>query len=163
MGDGAHRVGIGSDLHELTDGGPLILGGVHIDTDLHLLGHSDADVVLHAITDALLGALGAGDIGDLFPDSDPINKGRDSADFVGAADQLRSDQRWNIDNVDVIVQAQRPKLVSYKQLMREKIASLLRIDSGQVNVKAKTGESLGVIGRGEAIAAWAVVSLSRDA
>ena len=162
MGRTVHRVGIGSDVHRVAAGGPLILGGVRIDAEVHLDGHSDADVVLHAITDALLGAMGAGDIGEHFPDTDPSNRGRCSEDFLNAANALCRDGGWAIDNLDIIVQSEHVRLSAHKPLMRKHIAAILGVDADRVNVKAKTAEAVGAIGRGEAIAAWAVVSLSSE-
>ncbi|MFO0966724.1 MAG: 2-C-methyl-D-erythritol 2,4-cyclodiphosphate synthase [Gemmataceae bacterium] len=155
------RVGIGYDTHRLAPGRPLVLGGVHIEHPRGLVGHSDADVVLHALTDAILGAAGLGDIGDAFPDTDAANKDRDSADFLRAAlDRIRH-AGWSVGNVDANVIAQEPKLGPLKARMRERIAALLEIDPAQVNVKAKTGEGIGSLGRAEGIACQVVVLLSR--
>jgi 2-C-methyl-D-erythritol 2,4-cyclodiphosphate synthase len=156
------RVGIGHDTHRLTEGRPLILGGVVIDHPRGLVGHSDADVVLHAVTDALLGAAGLGDIGDAFPDTDPANKDRDSRFFVEhALDRLRQAE-WLPVNVDVIIFAQEPKLGPVKDKIRENLARMLRLDAGCVNVKAKTGEKVGVIGRAEAMSCQAVVLIEKS-
>ena len=138
------------------------MAGVRIDAAVHLDGHSDADVVLHAVTDALLGAIGAGDIGEHFPDTDPENRGRNSEDFLNAAHAICRQGGWVIDNLDVIVQSEHVRLSPHKPLMRERIAAILKVDPDRVNVKAKTAEAVGAIGRGEAIAAWAVVSLSSE-
>ncbi|MCA9197077.1 MAG: 2-C-methyl-D-erythritol 2,4-cyclodiphosphate synthase [Planctomycetales bacterium] len=155
------RIGIGHDTHRLADGGKLRIGGVDIDFDRHMVGHSDADVLLHAVTDALLGAIAAGDIGELFPDTADENKGRDSADFLMAAMQAVSQQGYRVQNLDCIVFAQKPKLSPYKRPIEEKLAELLQLELSQVNVKAKTGESVGPIGRQEAISAECVVLLAK--
>jgi 2-C-methyl-D-erythritol 2,4-cyclodiphosphate synthase len=156
------RVGIGHDTHRLAAGGPLRLGGVDVPHDRHALGHSDADVLLHALTDALLGAAAMGDIGEQFPDSDPANRGRDSAEFVSAARAQIAAAGWSVANVDAVVHAERPKLGPHKIAMRQRIASLLVIAADQVGVKAKTGEQVGPVGREEAIAAQCVVLVHRD-
>lgn len=153
------RVGIGHDTHRLTAGGPLRLGGVDIPHDHQLVGHSDADVLLHAITDALLGAAGLGDIGELFPDNDPANRGRDSAEMLSAALGLVYEAGYRVVNVDAIVFAEQPKLSCFKPLIETRIAELLRIESSQVNIKAKSGERVGPVGRQEAILSESVVLL----
>lgn len=157
------RVGQGWDVHRLTAGGPLRIGGIDIPWERRLLGHSDADVVLHAVTDALLGAISAGDIGTHFPDSDPQHREADSAIFLAHAVRLVGEARGTIGNVDVTVLAERPKLAPHLGAMRQRLADLLRITAAQVSVKAKTVEGLGVIGQGEAIAAMAVVALTTTA
>jgi 2-C-methyl-D-erythritol 2,4-cyclodiphosphate synthase len=153
------RVGIGHDTHRLMEGRPLILGGVRITHPRGLIGHSDADVVLHSLTDALLGAAGLGDIGDAFPDTDPAYRGCDSSLFVQETLRRIGLAGWRVVNVDVIICAQEPKLGPAKQEMRRRIAALLGLDAGAVNVKAKTGENVGHIGRGEAISCQAVALL----
>ena len=155
------RVGIGHDTHRLTEGRPLVLGGVRIEHSRGLLGHSDADVVLHAVTDALLGAAGLGDIGDAFPDTDPAHRNRDSADFVNETLARLTREGWHLLNMDVIIFAQEPKLGPVKADIRRNLARLLGLDVMAVNVKAKTGEGVGVIGRGEAISCQAVVLIDR--
>jgi 2-C-methyl-D-erythritol 2,4-cyclodiphosphate synthase len=137
------------------------LGGVRIEYPRGLLGHSDADVVLHAVTDALLGAAGLGDIGDAFPDTDPANRNRDSADFVSQTLARLTREGWRLVNVDVIIFAQEPKLGPVKADIRRHLAELLGIDVTAVNVKAKTGEGVGIIGRAEAISCQAVVLIDR--
>ena len=154
------RVGIGHDTHRLGPGRPLILGGVRIEHDRGLVGHSDADVVLHAVTDALLGAAGLGDIGDAFPDTDPAWQGADSRLFLRDALQRLNRAGWAVVNVDVIVFAQEPKLGPLKASIRRSLAGLLGLPEGAVNVKAKTGERVGHIGRGEAVACQAVALLA---
>jgi len=151
------RVGIGYDTHRLGPDRPLILGGVKIAHSLGLVGHSDADVVLHALTDALLGAAGFGDIGDAFPDSDPANKDRDSAVFVADALARLRMLGYRVVNADVNILAQEPKLGPAKQGIRENLARLLGVEVDRVNVKAKTGERVGSIGRCEAIGCQVVV------
>ena len=153
------RVGIGHDTHRLVEGRPLILGGVRIDHPLGLLGHSDADVVMHAVADALLGAAGLGDIGELFPDTDPRWQGLDGGVLLDQVVDRVARAGWRAVNCDVIVHAERPKLLDFKAAMRANLARLLGLDASAVNVKAKTGERVGPIGRCEAIACEAVVLL----
>ncbi len=153
------RVGIGHDTHRLVDGRPLILGGVRIDHPRGLFGHSDADVVLHAVADALLGAAALGDIGEHFPDTDPKWKGLDSSRLLSEVVETVARAGWTVGNCDVVIHAQEPKLTPHKPAIRETIARLLRVAPTAVNVKAKTGENVGPIGRGEAIASEAIVLL----
>jgi len=153
------RVGIGYDSHRLAEGRPLILGGVRVEHVRGLVGHSDADVVLHAVTDALLGAAGLGDIGDAYPDSDPAFKGADSSWFVRDTLVRLNQAGWRPVNVDVIIQAQEPRLGPLKAAIRANLARLLNLGESCVNVKAKTGERVGHIGRAEAIGCQAVVLL----
>ena len=156
------RVGIGHDTHRLAEGRPLLLGGVRVEHARGLVGHSDADVVLHAVTDALLGAAGLGDIGDAYPDTDPQWKGADSRVFLaGALDRLNQ-KGWKPVNLDVTVFAQEPKLGPVKAAIRDNLARLLRLPTDAVNVKAKTGEKVGHIGRGEAIGCHAVVLIEKQ-
>jgi 2-C-methyl-D-erythritol 2,4-cyclodiphosphate synthase len=156
-----YRVGSGHDTHRLADGRPLVLGGLRVDHPRGLVGHSDADVILHAVTDAVLGAAALGDIGDLYPDADPANAGLDSAVFLrGALDRLAA-AGWRVVNADVTVFAQEPKLGPLKADIRVSLARLLGVGVGDVSVKAKTGERVGHIGRGEAIGCHAVVLVAR--
>lgn len=155
----ALRVGIGHDTHRLAAGGPLRLGGIDIPHDRHLLGHSDADVLLHAITDAVLGAAALGDIGHYFPPSDPRYAHADSADFLRTALRLAREAGWEPVNIDSTVRAERPRLAPYIALIRERIADIAGIHVSQVSVKAKSNEGLDAVGRGEAMAATAVVLL----
>jgi 2-C-methyl-D-erythritol 2,4-cyclodiphosphate synthase len=155
------RVGIGHDTHRLAEGRPLLLGGVRVEHPRGLVGHSDADVVLHAVTDALLGAAGLGDIGDAYPDTDPRWAGADSRLFLRETLDRLNQTGWRVVNVDVIVFAQEPKLGPVKGLVRDRLAELLRLDPGAVNVKAKTGERVGAIGRAEAISCQAVALIER--
>jgi 2-C-methyl-D-erythritol 2,4-cyclodiphosphate synthase len=154
-------VGIGHDTHRLVEGRPLVLGGVRIAYPKGLYGHSDADVVLHAVADALLGAAGLGDIGERFPDTDPRWKGLDGAVLLGDVVALVAGAGWRPVNCDVVIHAQEPKLGGYKSEMRGNVARLLGLTPPEVNIKAKTGEHVGPIGRGEAIACEAVVLLTR--
>jgi 2-C-methyl-D-erythritol 2,4-cyclodiphosphate synthase len=156
------RVGIGHDTHRLEEGRPLLLGGVRVEHPRGLVGHSDADVVLHAVTDALLGAAGLGDIGDAYPDTDPAYQGCDSSLFLRQTLARLNQAGWWVVNVDVIVFAQEPKLGPVKAQIRDNLARLLGLDAGAVNVKAKTGENVGAIGRAEAIGCQAVVLIDRD-
>ena len=153
-------MGIGHDTHRLAGGGPLRLGGVEIAHDQHLVGHSDADVLLHALTDALLGAAGLPDIGELFPDTAAVNRGRDSAEIVAEALRRVQAAGYRPTNVDCIVLAQEPKLSAYKEAIRGRIAELLELEPGAVGIKAKTGEEVGPVGRREAIEAQCVVLLA---
>lgn len=153
------RVGIGHDTHRLARGGPLRLGGVDIPHDRQLVGHSDGDVLLHAVTDALLGAAALGDIGQMFPDTDPANRGRDSGEMLLAARDAVRALGWQIVNVDCIVFAQRPKLLPYRQTIRQRIADLLEIEPERVGLKGKTGEHVGPIGLEEIVSAQCVALL----
>jgi 2-C-methyl-D-erythritol 2,4-cyclodiphosphate synthase len=153
------RIGHGYDVHRLVAERKLILGGVDIPYSKGLLGHSDADVLLHAISDAILGAIGEGDIGKHFPDTDPAYKGASSIKLLRHVFLLADDKGYRIGNVDATIVAQRPKLASYIQQMRENIAETLDCDPDRVNVKATTTEELGFAGRGEGIASYAVALL----
>lgn len=156
------RVGQGCDVHALVPGRKLILGGVTIPHSLGLLGHSDADALLHAITDALLGAAGLGDIGGMFPDTDEHWRGADSRMLLrGAVAAVRA-RGWQVGNVDCTVIAQAPRIAPHVEAMRENIAADLGIGTDRVNVKGKTSERLGFVGRHEGIATEAVVLLLRD-
>ncbi|MCC9605597.1 2-C-methyl-D-erythritol 2,4-cyclodiphosphate synthase [Blastopirellula sp. JC732] len=155
------RIGLGHDTHRLAEGGPLRLGGVDIPYDHHLVGHSDADVLMHAITDALLGAANLPDIGQLFPNSSAENKGRDSADFLRFANHKVNEEMWRIINIDTVIFAQEPKLSPYKEAMRTALAAVLDIHPEQIGIKSKTGEHVGPVGRQEAIQAECVVLLER--
>ncbi|KOF09396.1 2-C-methyl-D-erythritol 2,4-cyclodiphosphate synthase [Planococcus glaciei] len=153
------RIGQGYDVHQLAEGRPFILGGIEIPHDRGLLGHSDADVLLHTITDAALGAIGGGDIGKHFPDTDPEFKDADSRKLLTHIWQYVKEQGYELGNVDCTVIAQKPKLAPFIEQMRESIATLLEADISQVNVKATTSEHLGFTGREEGIAALAVILL----
>ena len=156
------RIGIGHDTHRLRHGGPLRLGGIDIPHDRQMVGHSDADVLLHAITDALLGAAALGDIGQMFPDTDPANRGRDSAEMLIAARDAVTAIGFRIINIDCIVFAQRPKLLPYRQTVRERIADILQIEPERIGLKGKTGEGVGPIGLEEAISAECVALLEKE-
>lgn len=153
------RIGQGYDVHQLVEGRPLILGGIEIPHHKGLLGHSDADVLLHTITDAALGAIAGGDIGKHFPDTDPEFKDADSRKLMAHIWQYVKEQGYELGNVDCTVIAQKPKLAPYIEQLRESIAGLLEADISQVNVKATTNEKLGSLGREEGIAALAVILL----
>ena len=154
------RIGEGWDIHALVEGRKLMLGGVEVPNSKGLLGHSDADALLHAITDALLGAAALGDIGRHFPDTDPRYKGADSALLLQDAYQLVRQQGWELGNLDCTVIAQAPKLAPHITAMRERIASILGVYIEQINVKAKTAERMGPVGEGLAMEARAVVLLT---
>ncbi len=153
------RVGLGHDTHRLRAGGPLRLGGIAIPCDVQLDGHSDADVLLHAITDALLGAAGFGDIGEWFPDTSAEFAGADSAQLLARVVDAVTEAGWRVVNLDCIIFAEQPKLSAHKPALSQRLAELLRVDSRCVNVKAKTGERVGPIGRQEAMSAQAIVLL----
>lgn len=143
------RIGLGMDSHRIESGGPLIIGGVQLDYPIHFVGHSDADVLLHAITDAILSAANLPDIGELFPNNLAENKGRDSADFLRAAIDLFREKGWNLVQLDCVIEMERPKLSPHKGQIVSRIAEILEIEPDRVRVKGKTGESVGEIGRGE--------------
>jgi 2-C-methyl-D-erythritol 2,4-cyclodiphosphate synthase len=156
------RVGIGYDSHRFTPGGPLLLGGVTIPADVSLLGHSDADAVAHAVTDAVLGAAAAGDIGSLYPDSDKANKGRDSIEMLrGAVTSVRA-LGYTVSNIDVTVIAEFPHIRKHVPAMRARIADAAGVLASSVSVKGKTNEGMGWIGHGEGVACIAVATLSSD-
>lgn len=153
------RVGQGYDVHRLVEERKLILCGVEIPYELGLLGHSDADVAIHALIDALLGALALGDIGELFPDKDPQWKGADSTELLKKVLALPEFKEWRISNVDLTIIAQRPKLGTYKKEMQKRLAEVMELPPERIAVKATTTEKLGFTGRGEGIAASAIASL----
>ena len=152
------RVGIGYDSHRFAPPGPLILGGVAIPSDVHLEGHSDGDAVAHAITDALLGAVGAGDIGEMFSNREPANKGKDSLDMLGAAVERIRKLGWRVHQVDVTIIAERPKISAHREMMKARLAPVLAVETDAVSIKGKTNEGMGWIGRGEGIACIAVAT-----
>ena len=154
------RAGIGYDVHRLTEGRDLIIGGVKIPYEKGLLGHSDADVLLHAVMDALLGAAALGDIGQHFPDTDPLYEGVSSMALLEETALLLDENNYVVENIDAVIIAQRPKMMPYIPQMRENIAKTLGIEIGQVNVKATTEEGLGFTGSGEGISAQAVCMLT---
>ena len=151
------RIGLGEDTHRLTDGGPLRLGGVDIPHDQQTVGHSDADVLLHAVTDALLGAAGLPDIGQMFPNTAEENRGRDSAEMLRLAHEKVTQTGYHVINLDCVVAAQQPKLSPHKEKIEQRIAEILSLTADQINVKAKTGEGVGPVGEQRAIEARCVV------
>ena len=153
------RIGIGSDVHRLVPGRPLILGGVSIESDKGAEGHSDADALVHAVTDALLGALALGDIGAHFPDKDPQWKGADSLQFLVHVVQLIKEKNYRVVNVDSIIMLERPRLRPHIDAMRENLARVLEVGVSCVSVKAKTGEGVDAVGQCEAVRTGAVVLL----
>ena len=153
------RVGVGYDSHRFAPGRPLTLGGVLIPSEVGLSGHSDADAICHAITDAVLGAAGLGDIGEMFPDSDPSNKNRNSIDMLTAAVRRISDAGYSVNQVDVSVVAESPRLSPHREEIRARLATALGIDSASVSVKGKSNEGMGWIGRKEGLACIAVATL----
>ena len=153
------RVGTGFDLHRLEVGRPLILGGVELPWDLGLKGHSDADVICHALIDALCGAAGIGDIGTLFPDTDPKYKDARSLDLLAEVTEHCRRARWLVENADVTLIAQAPKVAPYREAIRNNLAAALGVDPAAVGIKGTTTDHVGAIGRGEALAAQAVVLL----
>ncbi|MCZ2111379.1 MAG: 2-C-methyl-D-erythritol 2,4-cyclodiphosphate synthase [Dehalococcoidia bacterium] len=153
------RAGVGEDIHRIDDARTLVLGGIIIEEGPGLAGHSDADVLLHAITDAVLGAAALGDIGHYFPPSDPRYAHADSADFLRTALRLAREAGWGVSNIDATVKAERPRLAPYIAMMRERIAEITGVAIERVSVKAKTNEQLDAIGRGEAMAVTAIVLL----
>lgn len=159
--DFEYRTGIGTDIHRLVPDRKLMLAGVEVPYGRGLLGHSDGDVVIHAVIDALLGAMVMGDIGTLFPDDDPQWKGADSSDLLHIVGQYLGDKKWEVVNIDVIVHAEEPKLTPHKGQMKRSIASVLVMDFNDVNVKAKTNEGLDAVGNGQAISATAIALLRR--
>jgi len=155
------RIGLGYDVHRLAPARKLMLCGVEIDYPFGLVGHSDADVALHAVTDAVLGALSLGDIGQWFPDTDPAFAGADSRSLLWTVMQSPQLSGWEVGNLDLVIVAQRPKILPYVPAMRESMAVLLGVTPDRVSVKGKTTEKLGFAGRGEGIAAEAVVLMRK--
>jgi 2-C-methyl-D-erythritol 2,4-cyclodiphosphate synthase len=156
------RVGVGYDLHRLVEGRPLVLAGVTIPADRGALGHSDADVICHAVTDAILGAARLGDIGQHFPDTDPRWKDVSSLRLVHDAVELVRKRGLAVENIDVVVVLERPKLAPYRTAMEEQLAAALSLPGDAVSIKAKTNEGVDAVGRGEAVAAHAVALLTRN-
>ena len=155
------RFGMGYDVHQLVENRKLIIGGVDIPYEKGLLGHSDADVLLHAISDALLGAAALGDIGKHFPDTDPRYKGADSLKLLEEVGNLLAEKGYVVGNVDATIVAQKPKMLPHIHQMRENIARVLRVDIDQINVKATTEEHLGFTGSGQGISSYAVAGIER--
>jgi len=156
------RIGIGHDTHRLEAGDTLTIGGVSIPHEKGFVAHSDGDVLLHALIDAVVGALGWGDIGEWFPDTDPQHKGADSKQLTSEVMRKVQTEGWVVGNIDAIIFAQQPKLSIYKEEMEQQLAKLTSIEPGQVNVKAKTGEKVGPVGREEAISAQVAVLMVRE-
>lgn len=155
------RIGQGFDVHQLADGRKLIIGGVELPFHKGLLGHSDADILLHAITDALLGAAGMGDIGHLFPDTDPVFKDADSLELLRQSNEKVRDAGFTINNIDCTILAEQPKMKPYLEAMKENIAAACKIEKDQINLKATTMEKMGFIGREEGMGAMAVALLEK--
>ena len=155
------RIGLGYDLHTLVQGRPLMLGGVHIPFEKGEAGHSDGDVLLHALADALLGAACLGDIGELFPPNDPQWKDADSAALLKTVWDKVQTAGWTLENTDCVIAIQQPKILPYRQAIRTSIANILAVHIDQIFVKAKTGEGVGVIGSGTAAAVWCSCLLSQ--
>ncbi len=155
------RSGIGYDSHRFAPGGPLVLGGVEIPSDVHLRGHSDGDAIAHAVTDAVLGAAGLGDIGTMFPDTDPVNAGRDSIEMLILAVGHVEAAGWRVGQVDAVVITETPRIAPYRDAMRERIALALQCVPGDVGIKGKTNEGMGFVGRGEGLACLATATLYR--
>ncbi len=158
----AYRAGFGYDVHRLMEGRPLILGGIEVPFDKGLDGHSDADVLLHAIIDAMLGAAGMGDIGAHFPSSDPSIEGISSVVMLAKAAAILQEAGWRVENIDSTIVAQRPRLTPHTPRMKTTIAGILNIEEEHVNIKSKTTDGLGFTGTGEGMAAYCVVMLAKD-
>ena len=156
------RTGIGYDSHRFEGGGPILLGGVSIPSTVHLVGHSDADAICHAITDAILGAAAAGDIGELFPNTDPENKGRSSIEMLELSVERIKNDGWAVSNVDVTVVCELPKIAAHRDAIRRNVAQALKVDFSRVSIKGKTNEGMGWIGRSEGLACVAIATLSRS-
>lgn len=156
------RTGIGYDSHRFAPGGPMRLGGVDVPAEMHLAGHSDGDAICHALTDAILGGAGLGDIGEMFPDTDPANKGKDSVVMLRAALERVHAAGFRLVNVDVTVIAERPKIGPQRPAIRARLAEVLGVDSSCVSVKGKTNEGMGWVGRGEGLAVIATASLHQS-
>ena len=154
------RVGIGYDSHRFADGGPLVLGGIRIPHTAHLAGHSDGDAVAHALTDAVLGAAALGDIGEMFSDTDPANKGRNSIDMLAAAVARVRKAGWQVQQVDVAIVAEAPRIIEHRSAMAAALAGALGVDPSAISIKGKTNEGMGWVGRGEGIACIAVATIT---
>ena len=155
------RIGLGFDVHAFAEGQRLVLGGVEIPFEFGLVGHSDADVLAHALADAVLGALRAGDIGKLFPDTDPAYRDADSIDLLAQVGDLARSQGWTVEDADCVLVLEEPKIAPYREAMRANLAGALGIEVDRVGVKATTTEGLGFTGRREGVAAYAVVLLEK--
>jgi 2-C-methyl-D-erythritol 2,4-cyclodiphosphate synthase len=155
------RTGIGYDSHRFAPGGPLVLGGIRIEADVHLKGHSDGDAIAHAVTDAILGAAALGDIGAMFADTDPGNAGRDSIEMLALARARIESAGWRVGQLDVVVIAETPKIAPHRDAMRRRIADAVSCPDADVSIKGKTNEAMGFIGRGEGLACIATATLYR--
>ena len=155
------RTGIGYDSHRFAPGGPLVLGGVRIPSDVHLHGHSDGDAIAHAVTDAILGAVALGDIGAMFSDADSANAGRDSIEVLGLAVARVNAAGWRVGQLDIVVIAETPRIAAHRDAMRARIAGAVGVDAGEVSIKGKSNEGMGFVGRGEGIACLATATLLR--
>jgi 2-C-methyl-D-erythritol 2,4-cyclodiphosphate synthase len=153
------RTGIGYDSHRFAPGGPLVLGGVRVPSDVHLQGHSDGDAIAHAVTDAVLGAAALGDIGSLFSDRDPANAGRDSIEMLAVAVERLHRAGWRVGQLDVVVIAETPRIAPHRDAMRARLAGALGIAAADVSLKGKTNELMGFVGRGEGIACLATATI----
>ena len=158
-GVSATRSGIGYDSHRFAPGGPLTLGGIEIPSDVHLHGHSDGDAIAHAVTDAILGAAALGDIGAMFSDKDPANAGRNSIEMLRLAVERLHAASWRVQQLDVVVIAETPKVAPYRDAMRQAIATATDVLIGDVSIKGKTNEGMGFVGRGEGIACIATATI----
>jgi 2-C-methyl-D-erythritol 2,4-cyclodiphosphate synthase len=158
----AVRTGIGYDSHRFAPGGPLVLGGVRVPSDVHLFGHSDGDAIAHAVTDAVLGAAALGDIGAMFSDTDDANAGRDSIEMLALAVARLHAVGWRVGQVDVVVIAETPKIAPHRTAMCERIAMALGVSAVDVSIKGKTNEGMGFVGRGEGIACMATATIVRE-
>ena len=156
------RVGVGYDSHRFAPGGPMVLGGVRIPSDVHLQGHSDGDAICHAVTDAILGAAALGDIGAMFADNDAVNAGRDSLEMLEIAVQTLHRAGWSVGQLDVVVVAESPKIAPHRLAMRERIAAATDVPAENVSIKGKTNELMGFVGRGEGIACVATATIIRN-
>ena len=156
------RVGIGYDSHRFAPPGPMILGGVSIPAEVHLDGHSDGDAIAHALTDAVLGAMGAGDIGQLFPDTNPRNKGRNSIEMLRMAVERVNASGWRVAQVDIVVVTEQPKIGPHREAMSQELARALGVKEGDVSIKGKTNEKMGWIGRGEGLACMVVATITNE-
>ncbi len=154
-----HRVGIGYDIHRLEPGWGIVVAGVKVPCEFRVVAHSDGDVVLHALCDAMLGAVGAGDLGEHFPDTDPTHQGRDSREFVRAIFALPALKPWRLTNLDVNIIAQAPRLTPFKAAMRQSLSELFRLPLGRIGLKARTNEGVDAVGEKRALQAQAVVLL----
>ncbi|MDD5281950.1 MAG: 2-C-methyl-D-erythritol 2,4-cyclodiphosphate synthase [Candidatus Omnitrophica bacterium] len=157
-----YKTGIGYDIHRLVAGRPLLLGGVEVPYNKGLLGHSDGDVLIHALCDALLGALALGDIGEYFPDTDPKYKGIDSGSLLKTVKGFVDSNGYKINNLDAVIIAQEPALTPFKKEIKQKLCALMKIQEDILNIKAKTNEGLGSVGNNEAISCYALASLVKD-